>query len=302
MNAMNAKAPKTSKTSKTSNTCGNFNPLRLALCATLLAFPLISSAEKKEYKYSAPAGSTVSIINQRGTITVKPANGRQVIISANPASDKVEVDASQSGSRINLRTHSVNKANGNEGNVDYDVQLPPDTSITIDSGSGDIRVENVRGNVTVDSEEGQVEIRGVTGGFVQVQSVNGGITVQNVQKGRVQLTSMGGNLQLNGVSGSNVSAKSTTGSITFNGDFAGGGDYLLANHSGDISVTLPASASIDLTARSIQGSVENDFPLQKPAHTSFQLKEGKAIAGTSNSGASSVELRSFSGKIRVKKQ
>lgn len=278
------------------------NPARLMLCAALLSFPLLAVAEKKEFKYPAAAGATVSIINQRGTITVKPAPGRQVIISANPASDKVEVDASQSGSRINLRTHSVNKVSGDEGNVDYEVQLPSDTGITIDSGSGNVRVENVRGNVTVDSEEGQVDIRGITGGFVQVQSVNGGITLNNVQKGRVQLTSTGGNLQLSGVSGSNVSAKSTTGSITFNGDFAGGGNYLLTNHSGDINVTLPATASVDLTARSIQGSVENDFPLQKPAHTSFQMKEGKAIAGTSNSGASSVELRSFSGKIRVKKQ
>jgi len=279
-----------------------FNQVRLVLCAVLLTLPLVALAEKKEFKYSAGAGTAVSIINKRGTITVKPAGGRQVIISANPASDKVEVDAGQSGTRITARSHSMSKTSGEEGKVDYEVQLPADTSIAIDSGSGDIRIENVRGNVTVESEEGQVDIHGVTGGFVQVQSVNGGITLSNVQKGRVQLTSTGGNLQLTGVSGTNVSAKSTTGSITFNGDFAGGGDYLLTNHSGDISVTLPANASVDLTARSIQGSVENDFPLQKPVHTSFQLKEGKAIAGTSNSGASSVELRSFSGKIRVKKQ
>ena len=77
---------------------------------------------------------------------------------------------------------------------------------------------------------------------------------------------------------------------------------MLVNHSGDIDVTLPAFASVDLSARSITGSVENDFPLQQKQHSSFVPSPGRAFAGTSNTGASSVQLRSFSGKIRVKKQ
>jgi len=275
---------------------------RVTLGLALLASPLLLQAEKKEFKYQVAAGATVSVVNQKGTITVKPAPGRQLIISGNPASDKVEVDAGQSGNRVTVRTHSVAKTSGEDGRVDYDIQLPADSSITIESGSGDVRVENIRGNVTVDSEEGQIEIRGVSGGFVQVQSVNGGVVLNNLQKCRVQATSTGGNIQLSGVSGPSVTAKSTTGTITYVGDFGGGGSYLLTNHSGDISVSLPTTASVDLTARSIQGTVENDFPLQKPAHAAFAVKEGKSIAGISNAGSSSVELRSFSGKIRVKKQ
>ncbi len=267
-----------------------------------LVFAVPAQAEKKEFKYTVAAGGTVSIVNQKGGITVKPGAGRQVIVSANPASDKVEVDAGQTGNRISVRTNLLNKAAGDDVRVDYEVQVPADVNVSIDSGSGDLKVENVRANVIVNAEDGQVDVRGISGGFVQVQSVNAAVTVSNVQKSRVQVASTGGNIQLNGVSGPNVTAKSTTGSITFTGDFGGGGNYLLTNHSGDIGISLPVTASVDLTARSIQGSVENDFPLQKPARASFPLKEGKAIAGISNGGASSVELRSFSGKIRVKKQ
>lgn len=274
----------------------------LALLTAVLSLSLCAHAQKKEFKYTVAAGSTVAIVNQKGSITVRPANGRQLLVSANPASDKVEVNAAQTGARVTIRTHMVNKPNGDETRVDYDVQLPSDASLTIDSGSGDVKIENVRGNVTVDSEEGQVDIRGVNGGFVQVQSVNAGISLRNLQRTRAQVTSTGGNIQLNGVSGPNVTARSTTGNISFAGDFSGGGSYLLTNHSGEISVSLPASASVDLTARSIQGSVENDFPFQKPAQPGFAAKEGKALAGTANAGASSVELRSFSGRIRVKKQ
>jgi DUF4097 and DUF4098 domain-containing protein YvlB len=275
---------------------------RAAWCALFLALPLLAQAEKKEFKYTVASGATITVVGQKGNITVKPAAGRQVIISANPASDKVEVDASQNGNRITARTHMLNKVNGEEARVDYEIQVPADASVNIDSGSGDVQIENLRGNVSVDAEEGQVAIRGISGGLVQVQSVNANVTLLNVQKSRVQLASAGGSIQLNNVSGPNVSAKSTAGTISYAGDFSGGGSYLLTSHSGDIGVSLPVSASIDLTARSIQGSVENDFPLQAAAHAGFQLKEGKALAGTSNSGSSSVELRSFSGKIRVKKQ
>jgi hypothetical protein len=76
----------------------------------------------------------------------------------------------------------------------------------------------------------------------------------------------------------------------------------MTTHSGAIDLLLPAAASVDLTARSTRGSVENEFPLQEKAHHSFVPQQGRSFAGTSNSGSSSVELQSFSGKIRVKKQ
>ncbi|MEO6119933.1 MAG: DUF4097 family beta strand repeat-containing protein [Terriglobales bacterium] len=281
-----------------------FIGLRWTLGASLalLAVAPLAHAEKKEFKYTVGAGAMVAIVNQKGGITVRPSTGRQVIISATPASAKVEVNATQTGNRITVRTQSVGKASGDEARVDYDVQVPADVNLSIGSGNGEVKIENLRGNVTVDAEEGQVAISGASGGIVQVQSLSAAVTLTNVQKSRVQLASAGGNIQLTNVSGPSVTAKSTTGAITYTGDFAGGGNYLLTNHSGDIGVTLPLSASIDLTARSIQGSVENDFPLQKPAHAGFAMKEGKALAGTSNAGSSSVELRSFSGRIRVKKQ
>lgn len=268
----------------------------------LLAAPLLVHAEKKEFKYTVTPGATVSIVNQRGNVTVRAAAGRQVVVQASPASDRVEVDAGQTGNRVTVRSHMLQKTAGDEARVDYDVQVPADANVSVDSGSGEVRIENMRGSVTVVSEEGQVHVNGAAGGFVQVQSVNSGISLNNVQKSRVQASSTGGAIILNAVAGPSVSAKTTTGAITFTGDFAGGGNYSFSNHSGDISVTMPTSASVDLTARSVNGSVENDFPLEKPAHAAFQMKEGKSLAGVSNAGASSVELKSFSGRIRVKKQ
>jgi hypothetical protein len=94
---------------------------------------------------------------------------------------------------------------------------------------------------------------------------------------------------------------SSSGRIHYDGDFGGGGEYSLTSHTGDIEATAPAYASIDVTARSVQGQVESDFQLQ-PKHTSFPVKAGSAFAGTVGKAASSVKLFSFSGKIHLKKR
>jgi DUF4097 and DUF4098 domain-containing protein YvlB len=273
-----------------------------SLSILLLLISLHARAEThKEFHYTAGSGSSISVFNNIGSITVRSGSGRQVGIAATLQSDKVEVDCRQTGNRIDVRTHNVQKASAKDARVDYEIAVPADTNVTIDAAEGRIQVENLRGDVNIDSESANVELRGLSGPGVHVQTVNGNITLADVRQARVQLTSTGGNIQLNSVNGPLVSAKSTSGSIRYSGDFSGDGRYSFANHTGDIEVDLPASASVDLSARSIKGSVENDFPFMKADHPPFPLAEGRAFAGTVNKGGSSVELRSFSGKIRVKK-
>jgi DUF4097 and DUF4098 domain-containing protein YvlB len=128
------------------------------------------------------------------------------------------------------------------------------------------------------------------------------VTLKDVTISRVDIQSSGGAVRLSNVTGQRISASTTSGNIEYRGDCSGGGDYILTTHSGAIDMTLPATASVDLSARSTTGAVENAFPLQEKQHNPFVPKQGRSFAGTSNSGSSSVELQSFSGKIRVKKQ
>ena len=234
-------------------------------------------------------------MNQNGSITVHAASSRQLQVAVVQKSDKVEIDASQTGNRVTLRTHMLQKVSGDEARVDYDVALPSNTGLNIDSENGPIRIENVQGNVTVESDAGQVDLTNISNGSVQVQTINAAIHLKDVNA-RVSVITTSGTVTMNNVVGQKVSVETTTGNIAYTGDFSGGGAYTLTNHTGDIDVKLPASASLDLTARSVKGTVTNDFPFQKPQHPTFQLMEGRSFAGTSNSGASSVDLRSFSGK------
>ncbi|HEV8525181.1 MAG TPA: DUF4097 family beta strand repeat-containing protein [Terriglobales bacterium] len=261
-----------------------------------------TAADKKEFKYTVGPGATVTVVNEFGPVTVKGASGRQVVIVATMHSDKVQVNSSQAGNRVVARTYAPQRTSEEEGRVEYEVLVPQDASVTVRSATGPIRAERLRGDVMLEGDAATVEVREVSNAHVHVRTVNGPITLTNISKGHVEITSVGGNVQLTSVSGPKVTVNTTKGTIHYSGNFGDGGDYLLNNHSGDIEVLLPTTASVDITAQSIKGSVEQDFPLREKQHTSFVPSPGRSFAGTLHDGASSVRLRSFSGKIRVKKQ
>ena len=278
---------------------------RAAWCIAVMVVgcaALATAQTKKQFHYPVGPHATILVVNQFGPVVVKASNGHQVDVVSVLHSPKIEVDPTQTGNRLEFRTHFLQKASPEEGRVDYELSVPADASVTVNSASGPISADGLRSDVILEGDAAQVSVRNVSSAHVHVKTLNGSVTLQDISDGHVEVTSLSGPVTLTNVDGSLVAVNTTSGKIAYTGDFGGGGEYTLSNHSGDIEVSIPANASVDISARSIMGSVENDFPFQQKSHPAFQVLPGKALAGTSNSGASSVRLRSFSGKIRVKKQ
>jgi DUF4097 and DUF4098 domain-containing protein YvlB len=268
----------------------------------MLATAICASAEvRKEFRFTVGPGAVISITNQYGPISVKPGSGNQVVVVAVLHSDQVEIDQTQSGNRVDILSHLLSGANADAGRVDYEVSVPADASVTLRSSTGLLRAEGLHGDVALESSQANVEVRDISNAHVHVRTLNGSVALNNIRNGHVEVTSVSGDVTLNGVSGLLVQVNSTSGKIRYEGDFGNSGEYMLTSHSGDIDASAPDDASIDVTARSVKGKVENDFLLE-PKHTPFVVRAGSAFAGTMNKAASSVRLFSFSGKIHLKKR
>ena len=272
------------------------------MLSLLLMAALCVAQQKKELRYSVQAGAILTITNDTGSIMVRPASGNQVLVSAAPFSAKVEVDGAQAGNRVDVRSHVLQKTAGDEGRVDYYVQVPSGTAIILHNGTGAVRVQNASGDVSIDANGGSVEVSESSSANVRVRTIGASVIVSGVRKAHVEVSSVSGELTLHNVAGPQVSAETTGGPIHFIGDCAGGGEYSLSSHTGNVEVLLPGNASVEVTARSVNGTVEDSFQLQPDSHPTMPITSGKSFAGRANSGAASLHLRTFSGKITVKKQ
>ncbi len=245
----------------------------------------------QEFHFRVRRHADISILNQFGPISVKPSAGHQVIVTAILSSDKVEIDRNQHGNRISIISHLLDGATSDTGKVEYQVQVPVDSSVTLSSATGPLRAEGLRGDVMLEGNTADVDVRDISQSHVHVKTLDG----------HVEITSVNGQIALRSVSGPLVHVNSNAGRIAYDGDFGGGGEYVLMTHTGDIEAIAPSYASIDVVATSMHGKVDSDFSLQ-PTHTSFVERAGSAFAGTVGKAASSVKLLSFSGKIHLKKR
>jgi len=275
---------------------------QLAVVVVITVTTWAVAETKKEYRFNVGLKSTVSIINQYGGVSVKPSTGNFVVVSATTYSDKVEVDQSQSGNRVDVQSHLLPGANAENSRVDYEVTVPGDASVTLESMTGPLHAERLHGDVEAEGANASVEVREISNSHVHVKTMNGPVTLTDIHDGHVEIDSVSGDVTLKSVTGPLVRVSSTSGRILYDGDFGYAGEYRFNSHSGNIEATIPQDASVDVKAQSVRGQVQDDIPLQPKSHTSFLVKQGSSFAGTINQAASSVWLRTFSGKIHLKKR
>ncbi len=281
----------------------NMRAAKLLTIGLVVAGTLVAES-KKEFHFSVGPKAGVSVINPYGSISVKPSLNNTVTVNAVLHSDKVEVDNNQSGNRVDIQSHLLPGADSESGRVDYEVLVPADASVTLHCSAGALRAEKLHGDVSLEGAGAEVVIRDISDAHVHVKTMNGTVSLNNIQNGHVEVDSLSGDVTLKGVNGPLVQVVSTSGRISYIGDFGNSGEYRLTSHSGDIEATIPEWTSADVSARSVRGEVHDDIPLQPKNHTWFAVDKGRAFAGTVGRVAvsSTVVLRSFSGKIHLRKR
>jgi len=276
---------------------------KMVAIGVLVAGALVAES-KKEFHYTVGPKAGVSVMNPYGSISVRPSTNNMVVVNAVLHSDKVEVDNSQTGNRVDIQSHLLAGADAESGRVDYEVLVPSDASVTLHSSTGSLHAEKLHGDVSLEGPGATVDVRDVSDAHVHVKTMNGAVTLNNIQNGHVEVDSLSGEVTLTGVNGPLVQVVSTSGRINYIGDFGNSGEYRLTSHSGDIEATIPEWTSADVVAHSVRGEVHDDIPLQPKSHTWFPVDKGRAFAGTMGRVAvsSTVVLRTFSGKIHLRKR
>ena len=269
-------------------------PAQVVIVISLLALTA-AAQEKKEFTCNVGPRAVVSITNNYGPITVKPSRNRQVVVETVSHSDAVGLVNEQHGDRIELR--AISSRPGTDL-VDYTVLVPVDAFVSLRSSDGTLRAQGLRGDVILEAAAASVEVTDISDAHLHVKTLSGPITLTDIRNSHLDIHSVSGNVTIRNVTGPSVEVNSGSGRISYQGDPGSTGEYLLTSHSGDLDISIPASALVDIKARSIKGQSDPDFP----------IANGFSAAGTGNLllkpgtvTGSRFDLRSFRGKIRLKR-
>jgi DUF4097 and DUF4098 domain-containing protein YvlB len=136
------------------------------------------------------------------------------------------------------------------------------------------------------------------------------ISVENVE-GEIEVESLNGSVTLTNVAGA-VVANTQNGPITVTlSRVTADKQMAFTSFNGKVDVTLPASIKATMKMRSDNGDVFTDFDVQlqqsPPARTTrgnngrTRIEVNRALYGTVNGGGPEIELRSFNGSIYLRK-
>ena len=202
--------------------------------------------------------------------------------------------------------------------VDYAIEVPFATSVTLRSFGGPIRVADVKGELRIEasgggdmtlssvgrvrtakSAAGNVTITNAEGDEVNAETLLGRLVVRDVKARSVELRSIGGPITIVDTLCDRCTANSVSGSIEFSGPLKPGGRYTLNSNAGDIRFIPSGGVGFDLEAMT-SGALNNDYPLRTgrtaaPAPGS----QARILRGIFLDGSAILSLRSFTGNVSL---
>jgi len=273
----------------------------LLIPAGLLMSQTPGQSEKNIVTTATPR---VSISNLVGKVMVRGWDRLQVhvsytIVSPNVAVDTEQVPSKGPADKVHVTSYITERsAPVPNPVVDYIIEVPSGASLEIHDPQGKVEINSIKGDTSVDSLGGGISVAD-SAGHLSIRSVGGNIEIIR-PSGRVEAYSINGNLHFVNPTSNRLRGTTTSGTIVYEGDFAPGGDYILSDYSGDVTVLCPSTSSFELDAKTVRGKLDNQFRLvpRGPAGRSF-LPAGNSLFGTQGSGQATLEVTSFSGTIHV---
>ena len=192
----------------------------------------------------------------------------------------------QNGNNIDVgqHTHFHNVA------IDYVVTAPRGTVIDAGSGSGDMNISNLGGQLKANTGSGTIEANDLSGD-VTLGTGSGDIHAQMNGAHYVKAETGSGSIRLQGVTGG-LYAETGSGDIEVGGQPGDG--WKLETGSGSVTLNTGGNAHFNLDASTGSGDVHSDPPL-----TTHGSLDHHHIVGEINGGGPTVRVETGSGDVRI---
>ncbi|MEO8190823.1 MAG: DUF4097 family beta strand repeat-containing protein [Acidobacteriota bacterium] len=311
------------------------HPMKIiALGAALAAAAWVAQADSRvEKTLTLAPGGTFSVRTELGGVRVIGTDraGVRVVVTST-RDDLNELLAFQyeeragSASVVARKRHPVSNFFGSPGrSVRFEIEVPAETRVTVDTSGGGIKLASLRGDTKLETSGGGIEVRDHAG-EVAANTSGGGITLSHV-RGRCRVETSGGGITAEAIDGA-VDGETSGGSIRFDGitgdihahssgggihireaggrveaDTSGGSvqvEFTRSNARGGSiessggGVTVSVDPSVGLAIDASGNSVQADVPITVRGEISR-----RHLKGTLGPGGETLRLRTSGGSVHI---
>jgi DUF4097 and DUF4098 domain-containing protein YvlB len=296
-----------------------------ALAAVLILLIASASAStqgvfERTFQVSGPVD--LEVLTHSGDITIRNGASGSVFIRG-----KIHVgDRWLFGKRQNdvseIQQHPPLRQDGNnirvdyvnmhDISVDYEIAVPPDTTVRTRSGSGDQTIEGIRGNTDLQAGSGDLKLTNLSGeirlqtgsGNVRGHDISGPIhggagsgdmQIDETGAGDIELHTGSGNITVKGIQGG-LRADAGSGDITAEGTQSG--PWEIRTGSGNVHVRLPGNAAFDAEITTSSGTIDVGPAIETTVQGRVQ-ESRKTIRGKVRGGGPLLSIRTGSGDIHI---
>ncbi|WP_196140324.1 DUF4097 family beta strand repeat-containing protein [Aliikangiella sp. G2MR2-5] len=239
----------------------------LLLAASYAVQAEVTDTISKTYNFDS--NGRIHLENVNGDVTIKACGCDQVTLNANIKAssqemrDRITIDISASKNLLKVKTkYKENRGsswNNQSSEVHYTLSVPDNVKLKdIELVNGDLTINGVTGELHAELVNGSIKSDGMTAS-TNIDMVNGDIN------------------------------------LSFN-DISNAENIELESVNGDIEVSLPADASIDVEAETVSGTLSNEFGIEVIKHKYV----GSEMRGKTGNGDLRIEMNNVNGRIKLK--
>lgn len=256
------------------------NRSRALLALVLCTAPL--GAQKADFRWekAVAAGSTVSLHNLNGDVTVTPST-----------SGKVEIVGIKHGRSRDFDEITLEVVETSRGIT----VCPMLKDADMECDENGFRMHGHGDNDDWDDLSIDMQVKVPRNLLVSAHSVSGNVTVSGAQD-RVRAGSVSGDVRLDGLRVSSVKASSVSGDIDVRIEaLTGDGQLEFSSVSGNVTAELPRNIDADVSMRSVSGSLDSEFPLTLNGRMNSRSLEARI-----GRGGRDLEVHTVSGDVRLR--
>lgn len=260
------------------------------------------------------ARGEVEVSNLKGRIEVRTWERDEVRITGSLGDGVERLEIEGSGRKLAVRVRYPRNSHNSEPTT-LVLEIPRQASLDVDSVAADVDVQGLAGDaLEIDSVSGTVvavgaprkaSIESVSGDLrlnlnsrdVEVDSVSGKLLLRGRIAGVVDVETVSGNIDVDtrGERLARLELSTVSGDASVRSAIADAGRFSFESVSGDLRLALPAGASARVEASTFSGDI--DAPGANVVHKRYG--PGASLEHRYGTGDASIAIETFSGDVRL---